>query len=93
MIGLYWKVNIFIVLIELVLALMLLRNYLGMKNTKLGKRLFGVSIVFIVQSLLAIAFYIHWASMGFGKEVAGPLLLLSLSGLFGVSLLYSVSRM
>ncbi|WP_297501275.1 hypothetical protein [Thermococcus sp.] len=93
MIGLYWQVNILIVLIELALALLLLRNYLGMKDTRLGKRLFGIALVFVAQSVLAIAFYIHWAEMGYGKAVAGPLLLLSLSGLLGVGLLYSISRM
>ncbi|WP_297091666.1 hypothetical protein [Thermococcus sp.] len=91
--GIYWQINLLIVLTELILALMLLRNYLEMKDTKLGKKLFGVSLVFVIQSLLAIVFYVRWAGMGMGKEVAGPLLLLSLSGLFGVSLLYSISRM
>ncbi|WP_297068731.1 hypothetical protein [Thermococcus sp.] len=93
MIGIYWQVNILIVLIELALALLLLRNYLGLKETRLGKKLFGVSLVFVGQSVLAIVFYVHWAEMGYGKAVAGPLLLLSLSGLIGVGLLYSVSRM
>ncbi len=93
MIGIYWQVNILIVLIELALALLLLRNYLGLKETRLGKKLFGVSLVFVGQSVLAIVFYVHWAEMGYGKAVAMPLLLLSLSGLIGVGLLYSVSRM
>ena len=93
MMGIYWQINILIVLIELSLALLLLKNYMGMKDTKLGKRLFGLSLVFVAQSVLAIVFYIHWAGMGLGKTVAGPLLLLSLSGLLGVGLLYWISRM
>ncbi|WP_461864388.1 hypothetical protein [Thermococcus sp.] len=91
--GIYWQINILIVLIELSLALLLLKNYIGMKNTRLGKRLFALSLVFVAQSVLAIAFYIHWARMGLGKAVAEPLLLLSLSGLLGVGLLYWISRM
>ncbi len=91
--GIYWQINILIVLIELSLALLLLKNYIGMKNTRLGKRLFALSLVFVAQSVLAIAFYIHWAGMGLGKAVAEPLLLLSLSGLLGVGLLYWISRM
>ncbi|ASI98589.1 hypothetical protein A3L02_02900 [Thermococcus celer Vu 13 = JCM 8558] len=93
MMGPYWIGNIFIVLIELALALMLLRNYHPLRRTGIGKRLFGVALVFVFQSILAIVFYVHWAEMGFGKSVAGPLLVLSLSGLVGVGLLYSISRM
>jgi len=93
MMGLYWIVNILIVLTEFALALMLLKNYYSLRNTGVGRKLFGVSLVFLFQSVLAIVFYLHWAGMGLGKSVAGPLLLLSLSGLIGVGLLYSISRM
>ncbi len=93
MIGVYWIVDLVLVLVEILFLMLTLRNYFTLGNTPVGRLLVAVSAIFLIQSTLMFIFFLHWAEMGYTVSVAGPLLMVSGLGALGSAILYRISSM
>ncbi len=93
MIGIYWAVDLVLVLVEAIFLVLTLRNYSPIGDTHVGKLLIAVSAIFLTQSALMFVFFLIWAEMGYTVAVAGPLLVISGLGALGSAILYRISSM
>ncbi len=90
--GIFWVINLILVLLESVFLILTLRNYVQLKEAPVGRIMVVISGIFLAQSLILALSYVKWSYMGIGKVVAIPLLLVSSLGLIGSFLLYMLSR-
>ncbi|WP_243666247.1 hypothetical protein [Vulcanisaeta sp. JCM 16159] len=77
---------------EIIVAL-ILKNYLGVGFTRIGRILLSVSVILLIESVSMIAIYYVWSTWGLGMEVAAPILLITVLNLIAISLLYIKSRL
>ena len=91
--GYLWFINITISLVQAVLLGLMVRNYMGIGFTRTGKILIGASSVFLVESILMTITYYGWMMMGMGPSVALPILAIMIMNLFGITMLYLISRL
>lgn len=87
-----WVVLEAIVLGQLVVALLIAYSLRSVTTTPLGRKLMGVALVFVAQSVMAVAIYQKWSGMGYGVDISGPLLGVSSLSLVGLLLLYVIVR-
>ncbi|WP_229709970.1 hypothetical protein [Vulcanisaeta souniana] len=78
---------------QTIIVILILRNYLNIGFTRIGKILLSVSIILLVESILMITIYYMWLSWGLGMVVAAPTLLIASLNLVVISLLYAISRL
>ncbi|GGP21717.1 hypothetical protein GCM10007981_14660 [Thermocladium modestius] len=93
MIGIYWLVDIALVIGDVVLAGLIARNYYSIGFTKIGKLLLYLSIIFLVQGIAMLIAYSKWAMMGYDETIALPSLVITASSLIGMAFLYYISKM
>lgn len=89
----YWSILYGLTIIEAVLVAWLLAMVWGARKVgPVGARLAGIALVFIAQTGLSLWAYIEWRAMGYGRDVAGPLLVEHLLILTGIALLVDIVR-
>ncbi|WP_243681502.1 hypothetical protein [Vulcanisaeta souniana] len=86
--------DIGVAIVQTIIVILILRNYLNIGFTRIGKILLSVSIILLVESILMITIYYMWLSWGgLGMVVAAPTLLIASLNLVVISLLYAISRL
>ncbi|ABN69675.1 hypothetical protein Smar_0568 [Staphylothermus marinus F1] len=89
----YWSILLGLTLIEAVLvSWFLLIVWKIRKMGPIGIRLAGISIIFILQTILSFWTYIYWMEEGYGKDLAGPLIIYHLLIISGIALLLDIVR-
>ncbi|ADN51529.1 hypothetical protein [Vulcanisaeta distributa] len=88
-----WYVDIGIAAVQTIIVLLILRNYVSVGFTRIGKILLSISVILLVESILMVTIYYMWSTWGLGMEVAAPTLLITVLNLVAISLLYIISRL
>ncbi|ABW02521.1 hypothetical protein [Caldivirga maquilingensis] len=91
--GYIWYIDISLSVIQALVLVLMIRNYLGIGFTRTGKILLGVSSVFLIESIAMILTYYNWMIAGMGPFIALPALAITIMNLVGVLLLYIISRL
>ncbi|WP_292000231.1 hypothetical protein [Caldivirga sp.] len=91
--GYLWGINIALSIIQVLILGLMIRNYTGIGFTRTGKMLIGVSVVFLMESIVMTITYYSWAVAGMGPTIALPALVITVMNLSGILILYLVSRL
>ncbi|MGC8596372.1 MAG: hypothetical protein ACP5NY_00480 [Thermocladium sp.] len=93
MIGIYWIIDIVLVFGDLLLTIMIVRNYYSIGFTRIGRLLLVASLMFLLEGLVMLVTYYKWAIMGYDETIALPSLAITASSLVGMAILYYVSKL
>lgn len=89
----YWLILLGLSFIEAILVIwFLLIVWKTRRIGPIGTRLVGIAVVFVLQTLVSLWAYTSWMREGYGKDVAGPLLIYHLLILAGLALLVDITR-
>ncbi|MCE4628000.1 MAG: hypothetical protein F7C34_02485 [Desulfurococcales archaeon] len=88
----YWDILIGITIADLLLSILLLIQVAKLVSRPMGTRLFLLSIIFVIQSIIGLINYVKWEAHGYGSDIALPMLLLQTSILAGIVVLVDIVR-
>ena len=88
-----WYIDIGAAAVQTIIVILIIRNYLGVGFTRIGKILLSASVILLIESISMLVIYYMWLSWGLGMEVALPTLLITALNLIVISLLYAISRL
>ncbi len=88
----YWDILNVLIVIEAILAFILFFYVVKLARKPIGFRLVLLSIIFIIQSILGVAIYNYWRGLGYGAEIALPLIILQSTILAGLIVLVDITR-
>jgi hypothetical protein len=78
---------------QAVLTFLIIRNYIGIGGTRVGRLLLVVSLALLAGSLFAATTYYIWDAMGMDTVVAIPSLVITTINFLVTLTLYMVSRL
>jgi hypothetical protein len=93
MMHVMWYIDIVASIIQAVITALLIRNYLGIGFTRLGKMLISLSSILMAESVLMTFIYYIWALNGLGLLVSLPIMVMTLINVIAVTILYLISKM
>ncbi len=88
-----WYMDIAASIIQAVITALLIRNYLGIGFTRLGKMLISLSSILMAESVFMTFIYYIWALNGLGLLVSLPIMVMTLINVIAVTILYLISKM
>ena len=88
----FWDILNVLIIIEGILAFILFLYVVKLARKPIGFRLVLLSVIFIIQSILSIAVYNYWRSLGYGVEIALPLIILQSTILAGLIVLIDIVK-
>ena len=89
----YWFVLLGLAFVEAVLAAWLFSIVWRTRRLgPVGVRLAGIGLIFVLQTLVSLWAYVFWMSEGYGRDVAGPLIVYHVLILAGLALLLDIVR-
>ncbi len=89
----FWDILMAVTLVDLALSAAFLAQVARLARRPLGARLTALALVFLAQSLIGLVAYARWESLGYGRDVALPLLGLQVTILAGIAVLVDTTRL